>query len=153
MNRLELIGVVGLSLMVGAALGFALGIKTAQNAENAMEAVEMAHYGAFMKMQLAEGTDEARESALRGFLEMNEQRRERRSPLFHQNVYAVDAGMAWVRLASLLDKRGAKEEARDALHKAKSFCALTGWKDCSVEKFQDYARKFDQWGVFLEGSR
>lgn len=150
MQRLELIGIAALSLIVGGALGMKYGLDTGQEQAHAMEAVEMAHYAAFLKMQLAEGTEEARESALRGFLEMNEARRERRSPLYLQNVYAVDAGTAWVRLADLLERRGASAEAKDALHRAQSYCSLTGWKDCSVERFQIYARHYEGWGVFVE---
>jgi hypothetical protein len=67
-----------------------------------------------------------------------------------QNVYATDAGLTWVRLAALLKKRGANEEAQVALNKAQSFCPLTGWQDCSIEKFQAYAQRFDKWGMFIE---
>jgi hypothetical protein len=57
---------------IGFAGGMYVGVGAGQGRAMTLDAVKMAHYSAFMNMQLAEGTDEAREVALRGFLEVNE---------------------------------------------------------------------------------
>ncbi|MBK6744926.1 MAG: hypothetical protein IPG66_19035 [Hydrogenophilales bacterium] len=150
MKRLTFLLILVSAVIIGFTAGTYVGLGLGQDRAMALDGVEAAHYSAFMNMQLAEGTDEARETAIRGFLEVNERRRERRSPHFIQNVYATDAGLAWVRLAALLKKRGADEEAQVALNQAQSFCPLTGWQECSIETFQEYAKRFDQWGVFME---
>lgn len=115
--------------------------------------VEVVYFGAYMNLQMSEGTDAAREEALHGFLVLNEKRRARLSGLFTEKMLATDSALAYARLAALTSKRGANQEARQYLSRAESFCSQIGWQDCSAEKITHMVQRLNRQGTFEQGAK
>ena len=109
---------------------------------------ETSYYLAFFETQMSEGTDAAREEAIRGFLALLEKRKGHWTPLFTEKLYAVDSAVANAQLSALARKRGATQEAQDYLNLAASFCPQIGWQNCSAEKIVSHAQRLDKHGLF-----
>lgn len=142
-----------LVLTIGLAGGYYLWFGSKEGQTMAFDVIESSYYSAYMDMQMSEGTDVAREEAIRTFLALTERRRERRAPMFSKDILAIDSALAYARLAALAQKRGATQEAKQYLANAASYCPQIGWQECSVEKITHFATRLDKQGLFaVEGS-
>ena len=142
-----------LVLGVGFAIGLYYGSRYGEAPSFPFDMVETAYYGAFMEMQMAEGTDATREEAIRGFLALNEKRRQHPNEIFTEKVLSLDAALANARLAALALKRGAAQEAQQYLSHAEQFCPQIGWKECSADKFSQMVQRLDKQGIFGQRSK
>lgn len=139
-------------LAVGLAGGYYIGFGSGQGRAMAFDMLESTYYSAYLDMQMSEGNDSAREGAIRTFLALSEQRRERNGPLFSETMYAADAALGNARLAALATKRGASQEAQQYLVRAESYCPLTGWAECSAATIVDAVHRLDKKGIFAAGA-
>lgn len=141
-----------LALAIGLAGGYYVGFDSGQGRAMAFDMLESSYYSAYLDMQMSEGTDAAKEGAIRAFLALSEQRRERNAPFFSENMYALDSALGNARLAALAEKRGASQEAQQYLARAESYCHLTGWNECSAATIVDAAHRLDKKGIFAAGA-
>ena len=139
-----------LILAIGLVAGFYFGSRFSQARSVAFDMAEFGYYSAYMEMQMSEGTDATREEAIRGFLALNEKRKEHPSLWLTEKVLATDFALAYARLAALAQKRGATQEAQQYLNRAVSFCPQIGWKECSAEKLNNVVHRLDRTGIFKE---
>jgi len=151
MKHVLRIGSYILVLAAGLVGGYYLGVGTEQGRTMAFDMVESAYYSTYMDMQMSEGTDAAREEAIRTFLALTQKRRERRVPFFSERMLALDSALGNARLAALAQKRGASQEAKQYLAQAESYCPQMGWRECSAEKITDFAARLDKQGMFGAG--
>jgi hypothetical protein len=143
-----------LVLTIGLGAGYYIGYGSKFGPAFAFDILESSYYSAYVDMQMSEGTDAAKEEAIRTFLALTEKRRERPMPQIAPSVLALDSALAYARLAALAERRGATQEAEEHLARAKSYCPQIGWRECSIEKITYFASRLDKHGVFgTEGSK
>jgi hypothetical protein len=140
-----------LVLVIGLGTGYYFGTEINRARSLAFDMVEVEYFGAYIGMQMSEGTDASREEALHAFLALNEKRRVRPSEFFTERILATDSALAYARLAALAQKRGATQEAQQYLNRAASFCPQIGWQECSAEKITYMVQRLDKQGIFKKG--
>jgi len=114
----------------------------------AFDMIETDYYSAYMNAQMSEGTDAGREEAIRTFLALGEQRKQRRTMTFPESAFAFDAALGYARLALLAERRGSSREAKEYSARSASYCPQLGWSDCSAQKIADTVVALDKQGLF-----
>ena len=138
------VGIVVLALVVGVAVGFYLGVRSAESAATVAESTELAHYSALLEAQRSAGSEAAYEEALRGYLAFLEGRKGKPSVIFSAKVHAADTALTYARLSALALKRGATDEASSYLARASALCPELGWRECSAESIAGFVQRLDE---------
>jgi hypothetical protein len=144
MNTIARIGLYVLVFAAGGAVGTYVGFRIAEAKAFAHEMAEVSHYSAYLQAQRTQGSDAAYEEALKGYLTVLDMRSRGPSPIFPDQVYAVDSALTYARLSMLASKRGAKDEAATYLTRASDLCPRLGWKDCSAATITEMAVRLDK---------
>src|SRR5215831_6078578 len=149
MKTLARVGIGVAVFALGVALGFYLGFQASDARFAVGQLAEIAHYGAFLEAQRSNGSDAAYEEALRGYLQVLNERRGKPS-LFSasETVIAFDSALTYARLSALAEKRDAHEEATRYLNEATALCPKLGWRECSAETISAFAQRLDKRGLF-----
>ena len=149
MKKVAQIGIIVFVLAAGVALGFYLGFKAAESRAAVGQIAEVAYYSAFLEAQRSRGDDAAYEEALRGHLQLLDDRKGKPSLIdFAGTVVAFDSALTYARLSELALKRGATEEASRYLAHAAALCPKLGWRECSGEGIRAFAQGLDKRGLF-----
>lgn len=136
------------TLVVGIALGFYVGLRAHDTMHLGGEMLEAEYFGTHMEMQLDRGTDAAREDVIRAFIALNEKRMAHPGRLLTERLLATDAALSYARLAALANKRGANQEAEQHAKQAVSYCPKIGWEACSIEEINYMVERLDKRGIF-----
>ena len=110
----------------------------------AEEAVLMGRYAVMLELARIEGTDSAYENALNDYLVFLESRQGDWTPMFSEQVHAMESALTYARLSMLAEKRGEPIEVSKLRKLAESHCPETGVRDCSAERISTLAQRLDQ---------
>lgn len=135
-------------LALGGYLGSRYATAQARSATNALDKAEVDYIHAYLDTQLSQGTDAAREDAIRAHLAFSERIRARHDPFFTARVNDFDSAMDYTRLAILARKRGAEAEATQNISHAMNYCLRLDWQVCSADKLTAAVLQIDKAGIF-----
>lgn len=135
-------------LALGALIGSRHAAAQARSTTNALDKAEVDYIHAYLDTQLREGTDAAREEAIRAHIAFSERIRARHDPFFTAKVTDFDSAMDYTRLAILARKRGAEAEAKQDISHAMNYCLRLDWQVCSADKLTAAVVELDKAGIF-----
>jgi hypothetical protein len=147
-TRLYAIIIAIAALCLGGILGYrhALAIKHASDLALSVTEFEFIH--TYIDTQLREGTDAAREDALRTHIAYTERMRARHDPIFDANMMNMSSSLNYIRLAILVRHRNAEDEARQDTLRALNYCRNLGPTACNVDKLTQLVHATDKAGIF-----
>ena len=97
------------------------------------------------------GDPSAYEDALRAYLAVVDTAIERDSTGVNRRMYLGDKALGLVRLADVVEKRGAQGDSVTLRQQAAALCPVYGLADCNAESLSVLAKKLDQ--VFTGGKQ
>jgi hypothetical protein len=136
------------ALTLGGFIGYRYATAQAGSATTALDSTEIDYIRAYLDTQLREGTDDAREDAIRAHIAFSERIRGRHDPFFTARVTDFDSAMDYTRLAILARKRGAEDEARQDIGHAMNYCLHLDWQTCNADKLIETIHTLDKAGIF-----
>ena len=145
---LAALGIALAFLCLGGILGYHHSVAINHASELALSITESDSIHAYIDTQLREGTDAAREDALRTHLAYAERMRARHDPIFDAKVLNMDSALDYIRLAILARHRNAEEEASQDTRRALGYCQNLGPAACNTDKLTQLARATDTAGIF-----
>jgi hypothetical protein len=86
---------------------------------------DVAQFSMYLSVQRSSGTDAAYEEALKAFLLVFEQLKNKWNPTWPESIYAADTALTYARLAALARKRDAENEAAECHWRASEAAFVT----------------------------
>lgn len=144
MKRVFLTGIwiVAAAVLAGAG-GFYAGWYGALNMVPVTDLFIAAQRETFISVLRHKGDDAAYEAALRSQLSFLDALQARDHDRADQWSYRFGRTLALARLHTLLQKRGANDEAANFARDAEALCPTTGMRDCSIGALVEVAYKID----------
>jgi hypothetical protein len=136
------------ALCLGGILGYRHTLAIKHASDLALSVTEFESIHTYIDTQLREGTDTAREDALRTHIAYTERMRARHDPLFDAKVMNIGSALDYIRLAILARHRNAEDEARQDTLRALNYCRNLGPTACNVDKLTQLVRATDKAGIF-----
>jgi len=143
MNKLSRTGLIAMAIIISLLLGAYFGYKTSNEQAFAEDIIILAKQHQFIEIAKNNGTDEAYEESLLGYLNILDALEGKRSSLFSEDVHAIDYALTHTRLALLSEKRGDLKGKAQHLQSAESYCPKTVMTTCTGEVLTEIVIKLD----------